>query len=79
MHARIGGRCLQGLVAAGENPRKSPAIKKAVDFILANQRPNGGWGESYLSCVDKAWPEDGTGGQHHPPPHHTQACSWLLT
>lgn len=54
---------LQGLVAAGEDPKTSKAIGKAVDFLLKQQRPNGGWGESYLSCVDKAYPEDGTGGE----------------
>lgn len=50
-------------MAAGEDPKTSKAIGKAVDFLLKQQRPNGGWGESYLSCVDKAYPEDGTGGE----------------
>ena len=62
----INGVCLwgQGLVAAGENPKKSPAIRKAVTFLLQHQNKNGGWGESYLSCVDKAYPPDGTGSEH---------------
>ena len=53
----------QGLLAAGETASASPAIQRAVQFLLGQQRENGGWGESYLSCVDKAYPEDGTGGE----------------
>jgi squalene cyclase len=53
----------QGLVAAGESPQKSASIKAAVRFLLRHQNENGGWGESYLSCVDKAYPTDGTGGE----------------
>lgn len=52
---------IDGLVAAGEDPKTSPAIKKAVEFFLKQQRPNGGWGESYVACVNKAYPADGTG------------------
>jgi hypothetical protein len=28
--------------------------------LLSKQNPNGGWGESYVACVDKAYPSDGT-------------------
>lgn len=59
------GGDLQALVAAGEDPTKSKAIQKAVAFLLGKQNQNGGWGESYLSCVDKAYPVDGTGGKIH--------------
>lgn len=51
---------IEGLVAAGE-PYDSPAIQKAIKFLLSKQNPNGGWGESYVACVDKAYPYDGTG------------------
>ena len=39
----------------------SPCIQKAAKFLLGKQNKNGGWGESYLACVNKAYPEDGTG------------------
>lgn len=51
---------LEGLVAAGAN-LSSPAVSKAVKFLLSKQNPNGGWGESYVACVDKKYPSDGTG------------------
>ncbi len=28
---------------------------------MSKQNSNGGWGESYVACVDKAYPDDGTG------------------
>lgn len=49
------------LVAAGENPTESDAIRRAEAFILSKQNANGGWGESYVACVNKAYPDDGTG------------------
>mmetsp|Transcript_28315 Transcript_28315/g.46585 ORF Transcript_28315/g.46585 Transcript_28315/m.46585 type:complete len:891 (+) Transcript_28315:81-2753(+) len=49
---------IEGLVVSGE-PLDSPHITRAVAFLLSKQRPNGGWGESYLSCVDKAYSEGG--------------------
>lgn len=51
---------IEGLMAAGES-KNSPAIQKSLEFILSKQNPNGGWGESYLACVNKAYPADGTG------------------
>ena len=51
---------IEGLVSAGE-PLDSPHIGRAIRFILSKQNPNGGWGESYVACVDKAYPYDGTG------------------
>ena len=47
-------------MAAGED-KHCPAIRKALEFILSKQNPNGGWGESYLACVNKTYPPDGTG------------------
>lgn len=49
-----------GLIAAGEDP-DSPAIQRAVHFLLSKQNENGGWGETYLACVNKDYPEDGAG------------------
>ncbi|CAM9771973.1 unnamed protein product, partial [Choristocarpus tenellus] len=49
---------IEGLIAAGELPN-SPFITRAVDFLIRNQNPNGGWGESYLASVDKVYAEGG--------------------
>eukprot|EP00981_Chlorochromonas_danica_P002874 scaffold572_cov163-Ochromonas_danica.AAC.4 len=53
---------VEGLVAAGES-KDSFAIRRAVQFLLARQNANGGWGESYLACVNKAYPAEGSGAQ----------------
>ena len=50
----------EGLLAAGE-PVTSPHIQLAATFILSKQNPNGGWGESYVACVNKSYPAGGTG------------------
>jgi squalene cyclase len=52
---------IEGLVAAGENPSESDNIRRGVQFLLSKQNPNGGWGESYVACVNKSYPSDGTG------------------
>jgi cycloartenol synthase len=54
---------IEGLVSAGETGTTSAAIRRAVAFLLSKQNTNGGWGESYLACINKAYPADGT-GQH---------------
>jgi lanosterol synthase len=41
---------VKALMISGEDP-KSPIIKKACEFLVKNQMKDGGWGESYLSCV----------------------------
>lgn len=51
---------IEGLVAAGEDIN-SECIVRASKFLLSRQNANGGWGENYLSCVNKDYPEDGTG------------------
>ena len=53
---------IEGLVAGGE-PLDSDAIRRAVKFLLSHQNANGGWGENYLACVNKAYPKDGAGKQ----------------
>jgi len=52
---------IEGLIAAGENAATSRHVQKATKFLLSKQNPNGGWGESYMACVNKAYPADGTG------------------
>lgn len=48
---------VEGLLAAGE-PAASPVITRACDFLLGKQRADGGWGESYRSCVEQRWIEE---------------------
>ncbi|KAI0511005.1 hypothetical protein KFK09_011623 [Dendrobium nobile] len=45
---------VKGLIAAGKSYQDSPSIQKACNFLLSKQLASGGWGESYLSCQDKA-------------------------
>jgi len=49
---------VEGLVLAGEPP-SSPNLKKACAFLLSTQNPNGGWGEDFTSCYDKAYSKGG--------------------
>ncbi|KAI3966750.1 hypothetical protein MKW92_025058 [Papaver armeniacum] len=44
---------LRALAAVGKNYANSPTVHKACDFLLSTQKPLGGWGESYLSCMKK--------------------------
>lgn len=44
---------LGGLAAAGKSYYNCAAVRKGVDFLLKSQMPDGGWGESYLSCPKK--------------------------
>lgn len=52
---------IECLVTAGELPEESINIQKALNYLLSKQNPNGGWGESYVACVNKIYPYDGTG------------------
>jgi squalene cyclase len=51
---------VEGLIASGES-KNSYCIQNAIKFLLKNQNKNGGWGESYLACVNKAYPTNGAG------------------
>lgn len=46
---------VEGLTACGKNYRNSPSLRKACQFLLSKQLPNGGWGESYLSSQNKVY------------------------
>lgn len=49
---------IEGLIAAGEDVT-STHIVKACQFLLAKQHADGGWGESYKSCVYKQYVDKG--------------------
>ncbi|KAK1925398.1 terpenoid cyclases/protein prenyltransferase alpha-alpha toroid [Papiliotrema laurentii] len=42
---------LESLAIAGENHANSERVRRACDFLLSKQMPDGGWGETYMSCV----------------------------
>ena len=44
---------LRGLAAAGKTHHNCLAVRKAADFLLKLKLDDGGWGESYLSCLAK--------------------------
>ncbi|KAJ8448504.1 hypothetical protein Cgig2_012148 [Carnegiea gigantea] len=46
---------MDALVACGRSYRNSRPLRKACEFLLSKQLPDGGWGESYLSCTNKAY------------------------
>jgi squalene/oxidosqualene cyclase-like protein len=49
---------IEGLVASGESTA-SPVIQRACEFLLKQQRPNGGWGEDFTSFYNKSYSSDG--------------------
>lgn len=49
---------IEGLLKSGEL-HTSSAIKKCCQFLLSQQRSNGGWGEDFTSCYDKDYAENG--------------------
>ncbi|KAK7261217.1 hypothetical protein RIF29_27522 [Crotalaria pallida] len=46
---------VKGLVASGKKYHNSSSLRNACHFLLSKQLPNGGWGESYLSCQNKMY------------------------
>lgn len=59
-----GCRC-EALAAVGKTVANSEAQLRACEFLLSKQCPDGGWGESYLSCQDKV---------NHRPRFHCNVC-----
>lgn len=49
---------IEGLIKCGE-PLSSKSIKSACEFLLRQQRSNGGWGEDFSSCYDKIYSQNG--------------------
>ncbi|MFS7934990.1 putative lupeol synthase [Helianthus anomalus] len=46
---------VEALVACGKTYYNSPTLRKACEFLLSKQLPDGGWGESYLTSVNKEY------------------------
>ena len=42
------------MMATGADPESAPVLK-AMRFLLDHQNADGGWGESYLSCVTRKY------------------------
>eukprot|EP00931_Biecheleriopsis_adriatica_P040301 TRINITY_DN23091_c0_g1_i2.p1 TRINITY_DN23091_c0_g1~~TRINITY_DN23091_c0_g1_i2.p1 ORF type:complete len:844 (+),score=162.66 TRINITY_DN23091_c0_g1_i2:67-2532(+) len=46
---------IEGLTTAGREPSDCKAIKKCVQFLLGKQNADGGWGEDFDSCFNRAY------------------------
>ncbi|XP_031504137.1 cycloartenol Synthase-like isoform X2 [Nymphaea colorata] len=46
---------IEALVAGGMTYQNCSAIRKACEFLLSKQLESGGWGESYLSCLNMVY------------------------
>ncbi|GAB4854058.1 hypothetical protein Ancab_022639 [Ancistrocladus abbreviatus] len=46
---------VEGLTVCGRNYLNCAALRKACQFLLSKQLPDGGWGESYLSSPNKVY------------------------
>ena len=45
----------EALAALGETAATCPALRRACEFLVSKQNADGGWGESYLSSMDKVY------------------------
>ena len=52
---RSGSAGVTALGALGHSAEDDPALARSAAFLVAKQRLDGGWGESYLSCQDKVF------------------------
>ena len=43
------------LASAGVDVRRDEAVERACAFLVAHEHPEGGWGESFLSCVTREY------------------------
>ncbi|KAK5552844.1 Lanosterol synthase erg7A [Exophiala xenobiotica] len=46
---------LESLSSVGESYSNSSRVKRACDFLIGHQMPDGGWGESYRASELKVW------------------------
>ncbi|KAI1813778.1 oxidosqualene:lanosterol cyclase [Poronia punctata] len=54
---------LESLKSIGEKYNNSYYSKRGCDFLIARQRADGGWSESYRSCEKMVYTEHSTGSQ----------------
>ncbi|ORY72154.1 terpenoid cyclases/protein prenyltransferase alpha-alpha toroid [Pseudomassariella vexata] len=54
---------LESLASVGETYENSSYAKKGCDFLIARQREDGGWSESYRSCERDEYTEHPSGSQ----------------
>nr|GAT42521.1 terpene synthase [Mycena chlorophos] len=46
---------LESLSLAGETYDNSPSVKRACDCLVSKQMADGGWGETYRSCIEQEY------------------------
>ncbi|KAI1385504.1 terpenoid cyclases/protein prenyltransferase alpha-alpha toroid, partial [Hypoxylon trugodes] len=46
---------VQSLEGVGEQYHNSDAVRRACDFLISKQVDDGGWGEHYLSCLERRY------------------------
>jgi len=54
---------IEALVSVGEVLEQSKEMQKACNFLLEKQNADGGWGESFSSCVEMEWVSHPDGSQ----------------
>ena len=54
---------VESLRSVGETYENSKHVRRACDALVAKQRPDGGWGESYRACEISEWVEHPDGSQ----------------
>ncbi|KAK8066641.1 hypothetical protein PG997_013388 [Apiospora hydei] len=54
---------LESLASIGETYATSSHAKKGCEFLISNQREDGGWSESYRSCENHVYTEHPSGSQ----------------
>jgi cycloartenol synthase len=50
---------IEALTEYGESLDQSYSVRMAVNFLLQHQNKNGGWGEDFSSCYNKAYASNG--------------------
>ncbi|MBM4375587.1 MAG: FAD-dependent monooxygenase [Deltaproteobacteria bacterium] len=61
---------VRGLLAGGVRPQ-DPAVRRACRWLLARQRPDGGWGEDPRSCLEGVYHEAATS--------HVVQTAWAMS